>query len=71
MKLMFFHYQMNGYVKYFNDNKCMNLLIYDKVLLKKHNEIWDKISSVLKIGFDSELVYDNKYIKPKIENLQQ
>ena len=27
--------QMNGYVKYFNDNKCMNLLVHDKELLKK------------------------------------
>ena len=26
---------MNGYVKYFNDNKCMNLLVHDKELLKK------------------------------------
>ena len=40
--------QMNGYVKYFNDNKCMNLLTHDKELLKKYNEIWDKISNLLK-----------------------
>ena len=26
--------QMNGYVKYFNDNKCMNLLVHDKKLSK-------------------------------------
>ena len=26
---------MNGYVKYFKDNKCMNLLVNDKDLLKK------------------------------------
>ena len=28
--------QMNGYVKYFNDNKCMNLLVHDRELLKKY-----------------------------------
>ena len=27
--------QMNGYVKYFNDNKCMNLLSHDREFLKK------------------------------------
>ena len=26
--------QLNGYVKYFNDNKCMNLLVHDAELLK-------------------------------------
>ena len=30
--------QMNGYVKYFdNNNKCINLLVRDKELLKKYN----------------------------------
>ena len=40
--------QMNGYVKYFIDNKCLNLLVYDTELLKKYNEIWDTISNLLK-----------------------
>ena len=31
--------QMNGYVKYFvNSNKCINLLVHNKELLKKYNE---------------------------------
>ena len=43
--------QMNGHVKYFDsNNKCMNLLVHDKELLKKYNEIWDKISNLLKKG---------------------
>ena len=50
--------QMNGYVKYFNDNKCMNLLIHDEELFKKYSEIWDKISNLLKKGLVSELVYE-------------
>ena len=41
--------QRNGYVKYFdNNNKYMNLLVHDKKYLKKYNEIWDKISNLLK-----------------------
>ena len=58
---------MNGYVKYFSDNKCMNLLVHDEELLKKYNEIWDKISNLFKKGFNSKPVYDNKYIKTKIK----
>ena len=42
---------MNGYVKYFNNNKkCINLLVQDKELLKKYNAIWDKITNSLKKG---------------------
>ena len=40
--------QMNEYVKYFKDTKYMNLLVHDKELLKKYNEIWDKIKHLLK-----------------------
>ena len=44
--------QMNGYVKYFDSsNKYMNLLVRNQELLKKHNEIWNKISNLLKKGF--------------------
>ena len=38
----------NEYVKYFNDNKCVNLLVQDEELLKKCNEVWDKIINLLK-----------------------
>ena len=49
---------MNGYVKYFDsNNKYINLLVHDKELLKKYNEIWDKISNLLKKEFDSRLVH--------------
>ena len=50
-----------GYVKYFvSNNKCMNLLVHDEELLKKYNEIWGKISNLLRKGFSSEPVHDNK-----------
>ena len=39
--------QMNGYVKYFNDNKFINLRDY-KEYKRKYNAIWDKISNLLK-----------------------
>ena len=36
-------------------------------MLKKWNEIWDKISNIFKKGFDSEPVYNDKRIKTKIK----
>ena len=50
-----------------NYSKCMNLLAHDKKFPKKYNPIWDKISDILKQGFHSEPVYNNKYIKTKIK----
>ena len=47
---------MNGHVKYFDDNnKYMNFVVHDKDVLNKYNEIWDKISNLLKKWFDSEI----------------
>ena len=59
--------QMNAYAKYFDkNNKCINLLVNDKEILKTYNEIWDKIKNLLERKFDSEPVYNDKYIKAKI-----
>ena len=58
--------QMNEYVKCVNKNsKYMNILVHDKEVLKKYDEIWDEIKSLFKKEFDSELVYSDKYIKTK------
>ena len=56
---------MNGYVKYFNGNKCVNLLVLDKELLK-NNAVLDKISNLSKKGLIT-IVYNNKYIKTKLK----
>ena len=58
---------MNGRIKCFDsNNKRINLLVQDIELLKKYNEIWDKISNLIKKVFNSETVYNDKYIKTKI-----
>ena len=58
---------MNAYAKYFDkNNKCINLLVNDQALLKTYNEIWDKIKNLFERKFDSELVYNEKYVKAKI-----
>ena len=58
--------QMNAYTKYFdNGNKYMSLLVYDKKLLGRYNEIWEKLKTYLK-KIDNEPVYNDKFIKSKI-----
>ena len=42
------------------------ILVNDNKILEKYNEIWNKIKNLFKKEFDSEPVYDDKYIKAKI-----
>ena len=37
-------------------------------MLEKYNEIWDRISNTIKKGFDSEPVYNEKYLKTKVKS---
>ena len=61
--------QMVGYVKHFDSNKTVPFTVSDNKLLKKYNKIWERVSNLLSIKFDSEPIYgDNvKYIKTKIK----
>ena len=79
IKVMLFHHhcvqlpQMNAYAKHFDkNNEHVNLLVNDKKIFKKYsirirNEIRNKIKSLIKKEFNSEPVYDDKYIKTKIK----
>ena len=60
---------MIGYVKNFDSNKTMSFKVSDNKLPRKYNKIWEKISKVLNIEFDSKPVYgdNDKYIKTKIK----
>ena len=48
----------------------MSFEITDKKLLKQYSKIWEKISNLMNIKFDSEPIYcDNDiYIKTKIKS---
>ena len=50
---------MIGYVKNFDSNKTMSFKVNDNKLLKKYNKIWERISNLTNIEFDSEPVYGN------------
>ena len=57
-----------AYVKsYDGQAKWIYFLIEDADLLEKYNTIWDKVSADIKIGFDSEPVYNKHYMKTKIK----
>ena len=62
--------QLTGYIKYFeNGGKNMSFVIKDDDVLYKYNEICDKIREALSFKFHSMPVYDEKYIKAKVREL--
>ena len=58
---------MSAYRRDFDESKYVFFHKKNDELLNKHNKIWDKANKVNKKGFDSELVYNEKYIKTKIK----
>ena len=65
--------QTIGYVKHFDSNKTliviMSFKVSDNKLLKKYNKIWGKNSNLMNIEFDSEPAYgdEDKYTETKIK----
>ena len=59
---------MRVYRKAFDETKYMSFLIKDNELLEKYNEIWKKLENIIKKEFDSEPVYNEKYLKAKIKS---
>ena len=49
--------QTIGYDKFCDSNKTMSFKVGDNKLLKKYNLIWERVSNLLSIKFDSEPVY--------------
>ena len=45
----------------------MHFLIKNYKLLEKNKKLWDKVSNTIKKGFDSEPVYNEKYLRRKIK----
>ena len=59
--------KVGAYRRYFDKTKCMYFLIKVKQLLEKYNEIWQKVSNIIKKNFAGEPVYNEKYLKNKIK----
>ena len=62
--------QMCGYIKYFEKGgKHMSFLIKDDEVWEKYEHIWDVIKNKLGIKFHSEPIYEQKYLKAKVREL--
>ena len=59
---------MIAYRKDFDESKNMSFLIKDDELLEKYNDILEKFKNNLKNEFDSEPVYNEKYLNTKIKS---
>ena len=62
--------KLSVYTKSFNKAKCMSFLIKHDELLEKYNKMWDKLSNSIKKRFDSEPIFNEKYIKNKIKSYE-
>ena len=61
--------KMSAYRRDFDETKDMSFLIKSDELLEKYNKNWDKVR--YKKGFDTEPVYNGKYIKTKIKSYEE
>ena len=61
---------MSAYRRDFDETKYMSLLIKNDELLKKYNDIQEKVSKSIRKKLDSEPVYDEKYLETKIKLYQ-
>ena len=61
--------KVGAYVKSYDGqtNEWMYFLLEDDDLLEKYDTIWDKVSADNKKEFDSEPVYNKKFLKTKIK----
>ena len=60
--------QMNGYIKYFdNDGKNMSFVTDDKKVYEKYDEIRNVVKGLLKLKFNASPLRDDKYILAKLK----
>ena len=58
--------QMNGYINILKmEEKNMSFLIKNDDVWQKYKDIWNIIKNNLNIKFNSEPIYENKYLKAK------
>ena len=62
---------MAAYRRDFDKIKYLSFLIKDNKLLEKYNEIQDKVSKFVEKIFDSEHIYNGKYLKTKIKSYER
>ena len=58
---------MSTYRRSFDKTKCMFVLIKDEKFLKKYNEVWEKVSNIIKKEFGSKPAYNKTHHKTKMK----
>ena len=59
---------MNGYIKYFDDGeKNMSFVTDDEKVYEKYDEIWNVVTSLLKLKFAASPIRNDKYILAKLK----
>ena len=67
--LQLFLPKMTGYLNIFeNGNRKMSFFTTNNEFLEKYTAIWEKISDLVNKKFDSDPIYNNKYINTKIRS---
>ena len=60
--------QMNGCIKYFDDDgKNMSFVPDDEKVYEKYDEIWNVVKGLLKLKFAASPIRNNKYILAKLK----
>ena len=60
---------MTGYLNIFEDgNRKMSFITDNNESLERYTAIWEKIGDLINKKFDSDPVYNNKYINTKIRS---
>ena len=67
--LQLFLPKMTGYLNNFKDGaRKMSFFTNNNEFLERYNAIWEKISDLVNKKFNSDLIYNNKYINTKIRS---
>ena len=58
-----------GYLNIFEDGtRKMSFLADNNEFLERYTKIWEKINNLIDKKFDSEPVYNNKYVNTKVRS---
>ena len=64
--------QMNGYIKYFDDDgKNMSFVTDDEKVYENYNEIWNVVKGLLKLKFAASPIRNDKYTLAKLKIFQK
>ena len=67
--LQLFLPKMTGYLNIFKDGaRKMSFFTDNDGFLKRYTTVWEKISDLINKKFDSDSIYNNKYINTKIRS---